>query len=69
MGRVFFETVGCDLCPGTLVRIPLSGAPQVTMTDATFVAVDDECVYFSEAISGSGIYSVEKSYAEPLADR
>jgi hypothetical protein len=68
-GSSFFETVGCDLCPGTLVRIPLSGAPQVTMTDATFVAVDDECVYFSEAISGSGIYSVEKSYAEPLADR
>lgn len=77
-GLNFFETVGCDICPGSLVRIAPSGAPAITMTTAAFVAVDDECVYFSVAegddlpsvydggIADSGIYSVAKSYADPL---
>ncbi len=30
-GRDFFETVGCDDCEGTLVRIPASGGPSATM--------------------------------------
>jgi hypothetical protein len=75
-GTNFFETVGCDVCTGTLVRISPSGAPPpVTMTTAGFVAVDDECAYFSVVgavdlpsasdggIPGSGIYSVSKSYS------
>ena len=73
-GSDFFETVGCDVCSGSLVRIPSSGAAPVTMGDAGFVAVDDACVYFSvlggfnlpsqgdSGLSGSGIYSVAKSY-------
>ena len=77
-GSNFFETVGCDLCSGTLLRISPSGTPPVTMTSAGFVAVDDECAYLSVVegfdlpsnadggIPGTGIYSVEKSYAEPL---
>jgi hypothetical protein len=76
-GSSFFETVGCDLCSGTLVRIPSTGAPPVKMVDAGFAAVDDECVYISVSagfdlpsaddggIPGSGIYSVPKSYSDP----
>jgi hypothetical protein len=77
-GSSFFETVGCDLCTGTLVRIPASGAPATSMASAGFAAVDDECVYFSVldgfdlpsnvdgAIPGTGIFSVAKSYADPM---
>jgi hypothetical protein len=76
-GASFFETVGCDICSGTLVRIPSTGAPPVKMVTAGYAAVDDECVYFSVAagfdlpsadgggIAGSGIYSVAKSYSDP----
>jgi hypothetical protein len=76
-GSSFFETVGCDVCSGTLVRIPSTGAPPVKMVDAGFAVVDDECAYFSVAdgfdlpsaadggIPGSGIYSVAKSYSDP----
>jgi hypothetical protein len=76
-GSSFFEAVGCDICSGTLVRIPSTGAPPVKMVAASYAAVDDECVYFSVAfgfdlpsaddggIPGSGIYSVAKSYADP----
>jgi hypothetical protein len=80
-GSSFFEAVGCDTCSGTLVRIPSTGAPPVSMVAAAFAAVDDECVYFSVAdglfglpydgeipgsIPGSGIYSVAKSYDPSL---
>jgi hypothetical protein len=80
-GSNFFETVGCDVCSGTLVRISPSGMPAITMASAGFVAVDDECAYFSVVggfelpsaadggIPGTGIYSVAKSYAEPLPSR
>jgi hypothetical protein len=82
-GSNFFETVGCDLCSGTLVRMAPAGTPPpVTMISASFVAVDDECAYFSvvegfdlpsdgrSGLPGTGIYSVAKSYAEPaLSDR
>jgi hypothetical protein len=76
-GSSFFETVGCDVCSGTLVRIPSTGAPPVKMVAAGYAAVDDECVYVSVAdgfdlpsadeggIPGSGIYSVAKSYSDP----
>lgn len=64
-GSNFFETVGCDVCSGTLMRIPASGAPATAMASAGFVAVDDECVYFSVAGGLSGIFSVAKSYADP----
>ena len=76
-GTDFFETVGCDLCSGTLLRIPGSGAPVVTMGEGWFATVDDECVYFSVAegyfpsadggILLSGIFSLEKSYVPPSA--
>ena len=78
-GSNFFETVGCDVCSGTLVRIAPSGTPPVMVTSASFVAVDDECAYFSVVegfglpsmadggIPGSGIYSVQKSYGAAAA--
>jgi hypothetical protein len=80
-GTDFYETVGCDICPGTLVRIPASGAPAVTMATAGFAVVEGACVYFSVAlgfdlpssydggIPGSGIYAVSKSYADPMFQR
>ncbi len=80
-GTDFFETVGCDVCPGSLVRIPSSGAAAVTMATAGFAAVAGACVYFSAAlgfdlpsshdggIPGSGVYSVSKSYADPMFQR
>ena len=80
-GTDFFETVGCDVCPGSLVRIPSSGAAAVTMATAGFAAVAGGCVYFSAAlgfdlpsshdggIPGSGVYSVSKSYADPVFQR
>jgi hypothetical protein len=69
-GSSFFEAVGCDVCPGSIVRVPLSGTP-ATMTSAGFVAVDDECAYFStiqsdppvDGGSGMGIFSVSKAYS------
>jgi hypothetical protein len=76
-GTDFFETVLCDVCPGTLVRIPASGAPAVTMATGTYVVVDDECAYFSVTLGfnlpsnddagfgSTGIYSVQKSFAGP----
>ena len=77
-GSDFFETVGCDACAGTLVRIPASGAPPVEMGSAGFIAVDEQCAYFSVVLGdstlpsqtdgglpGTGIYSVVKSYASP----
>jgi hypothetical protein len=77
-GSNFFETVGCDECPGTLLRIPSSGAPLVPMVSAGSVAVDDACAYFSVVagdatlpsqsdggLPGTGIYSVDKSYMAP----
>ncbi len=62
-GTDFFETVACDACFGTLLRVPASGAPVITMGEGTYAAVDDECVYFSNP---TGIYSVQKSYTQPL---
>jgi hypothetical protein len=58
-GTAFFETVGCDLCSGSLIRIPLSGGAPVPMTAANFVAVDDQCAYYDDLF---GIYKVDKSY-------
>jgi hypothetical protein len=80
-GTDFFETVGCDLCSGTLVRIPSSGGPQVLMVSAGYAAVQGDCVYFSVAlgfglpssddggIPSSGIYAVSKSYVDPTFQR
>jgi hypothetical protein len=77
-GSSFFEAVGCDICSGTLVRIPSTGGSPVKMVSASYAAVDDECVYFSVVngfdlpsaddggIPGGGIYSVVKSYSDPL---
>jgi hypothetical protein len=66
-GTSFFETVACDTCPGTLMRIPLSGGLPETMGAGGFVAVDDSCAYYSRVsgLIGNGIYSVDKSYAGP----
>jgi hypothetical protein len=68
-GTSFFETVACDSCAGTLIRIPMSGSAPVTMTPADFVAVDDACAYYSvvSSATGNGIFSVDKSYAGPPA--
>src|SRR5579863_6203689 len=42
-GTSFFETVGCDVCDGSLVRIPAAGGPSVSMGSGSFVTVDDSC--------------------------
>jgi hypothetical protein len=64
-GTSFFETVACDLCPGTLMRIPASGAPPLTMAAGGFVAVDDTCAFYTrvQGVVGNGICSVDTSYA------
>jgi hypothetical protein len=61
-GTDFFETVGCDLCDGTLLRIPAAGGPSVTVGVGSFVAVDDSCAYWSVL---AGIFSARKSYVAP----
>ena len=59
-GTDFFETVGCDLCDGTLLRIPATGEAPVTMSaSGAYAALAGACVYWS---AGDGIYSAEKSY-------
>jgi hypothetical protein len=50
-GSSFFETVGCDLCSGTLLSI-------VEGLDLPSNDGDD--------IPASGIYSVAKQYADPM---
>jgi hypothetical protein len=74
-GTDFFETVVCDGGCGTLVRIPASGGPAVTVAPADYAVVEGACVYFStiEPIGlpsstgiGGGIYAVSKSYADPM---
>jgi hypothetical protein len=59
-GTDFFETVGCDLCDGTLLRIPATGAAPITMfASGTYVAIAGSCLYWSTLDS---IYSAEKTY-------
>jgi hypothetical protein len=58
-GEDFFETVGCDICDGTLLRIPSAGGTAVQMGPGTYVAIDDTCAYWS---TSDGISSVIKSY-------
>jgi hypothetical protein len=79
-GTSFYETDAClsmmvtlpGSCTQPLLRIPASGGAVVQLMPATFVAVDDECVYFSifflptnrpaenDGVQNSGIYSVAK---------
>jgi hypothetical protein len=61
-GTDFFESVGCDVCDGSLVRIPAAGGPAVSMGMGSFIAVDASCAYWS---SIAGISSALKSYAGP----
>jgi hypothetical protein len=64
-GTSFYATVGPD---GSLVRIPASGGPAVTMAGAYTAAVAGDCVYYMlEQLEtgggidpGSGIYVVRK---------
>ncbi|MGH7268889.1 MAG: hypothetical protein ACREJ3_00535, partial [Polyangiaceae bacterium] len=59
-GTDFFETVGCDLCDGTLQRIPATGVAPVTMSaSGVYTAIAGSCVYWSTT---DGIYSAEKTY-------
>jgi hypothetical protein len=65
-GTDFFETVLLEGLGGPLLRIPASGDPVVTMAnEASHVAVDDTCVYYSTI---SGIYSLVKTYAGSEGD-
>jgi hypothetical protein len=60
-GTNFFETVLLEGLGGPLLRIPASGDPVVTIAnEASHVAVDDTCVYYSTI---SGIYSLVKTHA------
>jgi hypothetical protein len=61
-GTDFYETVASDGSDGTLIRIPGAGGPPVSMTQGSFVAVDDVCAYFSHITQPEGIFSVIKSY-------
>lgn len=58
-GVDFFETVGCDICDGTLLRIPSAGGSVVRMGAGGFASVDDTCAYWS---TRDGIFSAIKSY-------
>ena len=58
-GVDFFETVGCDICDGTLLRIPSAGGSVVQMGAGSFAAVDETCAYWS---TSAGIFSATKSY-------
>jgi hypothetical protein len=59
-GTSFFETVYAGGFGGPLLRIPASGAPVVTVVNgASYVAVDDTCVYYSTM---DGIFSLVKTY-------
>jgi hypothetical protein len=76
-GTDFFETVGCDLCTGTLYRVPASGGEMVIMAQGWYAVVEGAYVYFSVAggfnlpssydggVPGSGIYGIDKS-CEPV---
>jgi hypothetical protein len=61
-GTDFFETVGCDACDGSLVRISAAGGPSASMGSGSFVTVDDSCAYWSTL---EGISSASKSYVAP----
>jgi hypothetical protein len=79
-GANFFATFVCGgeiprstPCSVSMLRVPASGAPPVTLAPGLFLALDDECLYFSVAGAGTyydydggilsdGIYSVDKSY-------
>ena len=79
-GSNFFATFSCGgeepratPCSVTMLRVPASGAPPVQLAPGLFLALDDECLYFSVAGAGTsydydggilsdGIYSVDKSY-------
>lgn len=56
-GTDFFETVGCDICDGSLLRIPAGGGPSVAVGSGTYAAVDDSCLYWS---TSTGIFSTKK---------
>lgn len=58
-GDDFFETVGCDICEGTLLRIPGAGGSPIRMGAGGFAAVDETCAYWSTT---DGIFSAIKSY-------
>jgi hypothetical protein len=58
-GADFFETVGCDICDGTLLRIPSAGGSVVQMGAGGFATVDETCAYWS---THQGIFSAIKSY-------
>ncbi|MGH7297806.1 MAG: hypothetical protein ACRELB_22900, partial [Polyangiaceae bacterium] len=59
-GSDFFETVGCDLCDGSFLRLPSTGGLSVPMGSATYAAVDDTCAYWSTA---DRITSAAKGYS------
>jgi len=64
-GNDFFETVACDICSGSLLRIPADGGSAVVMGPGAYVAVDDTCAYWSQGEPSAGIFSVVKSYVSP----
>ena len=57
-GVDFFESVGCDACDGSLLRIPV-GSASVYMGEGSFAAVDDTCAYWS---TSAGVFKALKSY-------
>jgi hypothetical protein len=56
-GTDFFETVGCDVCDGSLLRIPAAGGPPAALGSGTYAAVDESCLYWS---TSAGIFSKKK---------
>jgi hypothetical protein len=59
-GADFFATMLADVSVGRLARIPAAGGPPLRMGSGSGLAIDDECLYTGNAISG--VYSVAKSY-------
>jgi hypothetical protein len=58
-GTEFFATTLADASEGTLVRIPAAGGSPGTGAFGSGVAVDDECLYVADTVSG--VYSVAKA--------
>ena len=58
-GAEFFATTLADASEGTLVRVSAAGGPPATASFGSGVAVDDECLYVADAVSG--VYSVAKA--------
>ena len=58
-GAEFFATTLADASPGALVRVPAAGGSPTTAAFGSGLAVDDECLYVADTVSG--VYSIARA--------